>query len=93
MNRQLFESIIKSIDGITAQKNVFTISDNHSLTIYVGDPGKSLIIAQIQSCSLKDDFVIVSLREPKRTFYLPYDKVYALSHASENTSEQRAGFA
>lgn len=95
MTRDVLRKILSRAPGAEKTKDSFAISKEHHLTFYLGEPGRAMVVSDIEQVVLDDDdFLEASAREEASTIYIPYDVIQAVAlRPPKKESDRRAGFS
>lgn len=94
MTRDVLRRILSRAPGVEASEDHYEIGKEHHLAFYLGEPGRAMVVGEVQRVSLEDDdFVEVYTRETGTTVYIPYDVVEAVAMKPPKQEGRRAGFA
>lgn len=95
MTRDVLRKILARAPGAEQSKDHFNVSKEHHLTFYLGEPGRAMVVSDIEQVVLDDeDFVEASARETGSTIYIPYDVIQAVAlRPPKKSDERRAGFS
>jgi hypothetical protein len=87
MQRELLQTILERAKCVRQDGDVFrTIADQH-LTVFLGQPGRSVAIDHVLSIAFAEAHLEIEARD-RGTFYATYDAVHALL---DGTRKERRG--
>ena len=94
MERTIVANVLESVEGIDKTGGQYQVPEGHRLTFHVGEPGSALLVPDIASCSLHEQYIEAWSRNEGEVFYFSYDGLCALScRPPKNSQVKRAGFA
>ena len=94
MKRDVIEKILARAPGVEASKDRYKVSEEHRLSLYLGEAGRAMVVGEIDRIVLDEDFLEVTTREDETVLYVSYDAVQAVSFRPPKESRgRRAGFA
>jgi hypothetical protein len=95
MERQLLAQILGKAPGLKASKAHYEVSEDHRLSVFLGEPGQAMVLRDVASCELLDHCIALVSREDGAITYLTYDAVHGLSvrPPAALADQRRAGFA
>ncbi len=95
MTRDVLRKILARAPGVEAKKDHYEIGKEHHLSFYLGEPGRAMVVGEIERIAIDDDDVVeVATRETGTTVYIPYDVIQAVAIKPPKEEEQRrAGFS
>ena len=94
MKREVIEKILGRMPGIEADKGRYAIDEKHHLSFYLGDPGRAMVVGEIDRVVLDEEFAELTTREKGTTVFVSYDAIEAISiRPPREEGGRRAGFA
>jgi hypothetical protein len=78
MKRETLTAILQSATGMKKEGDGFRAGDGTRFAFYLGEPGKAMVINDVQAVMLADDYLVVDAGV-KGKLYLSYDAVHALA--------------
>lgn len=94
MKRDVIERILGKMPGIEAAKERYAVGEDHHLSLYLGDPGRAMIVGEIDRVVLEEEFAEVSTRDAGTIIFVTYDAIQAIAiRPPKENRGRRAGFA
>lgn len=98
MQRDILISILKNVDGLDPSPKEGAPSrcrDGYELTVYLGEPGKAMVVGHVQSIALLAAHAEIEARDRGR-LYVPLDSICALQQvqvAAKSGKRSGVGFS
>lgn len=93
MTRDQLERILARCPGVESKESTYTIGEEHHLTFYIGEPGRAMAVADVESLVTEDGFVEMTTRETGTTVFVEYGSIAAVAtKPPRDRSERKAGF-
>ena len=93
MEREILESMLEEADGVQRSGDSYLVGDGFRLSLYVGEPGQAMEVAEVSSLELRPSYCQVASNETNTVFYLEYRSLHGLAvRAPSSTGARRAGF-
>ena len=77
MLRDTLLTILQRTEAVEADGGRYRVTDDHDLTVYVGQPGRATAIDHVLSLVLGDAHIEIEARD-RGIFYVTYEVVHAL---------------
>jgi hypothetical protein len=91
MQREILTAILKSIDGSSASGEIVRCGDDQELTVYVGEPGRAMVVGHVQSIALLATHAEIVARD-RGTLCVAVESVCAVQHLQvEAKGKKRSG--
>ncbi len=91
MQRETLVNLLSSVAGVKRDGDRFRSDDEHELTVYLGEPGRAMVVSHVQSIALQPSHAEVEARD-RGVLYVPVDSICALqSVAAPNKAGKRGG--
>jgi hypothetical protein len=87
MQRDILSTILQSVDGVTREGDSTRTKDGYELTVFLGEPGRTMVVNHVQSVTLFATHAVVEARD-RGKLYVPIDSVCALQSLQ---AEQKGG--
>jgi hypothetical protein len=88
MQRETLVAMLQRAEGVRLDGDRFRVTEDHEVTVYLGQPGRAVAIDHVLSIVLTDSHVEVEARD-RGIFYVAYDVLHALLDARRK--ERRGG--
>ena len=82
MEKETVQTILESAKGCQKDNNGFKLKQGHQLAVFLGKPGNAMVIGDVQSIVLKNDFLEIGSKN-QTVVYVSYDAVHAISDRLE----------
>ncbi|MEM8607208.1 MAG: hypothetical protein AAGF92_08885 [Myxococcota bacterium] len=94
MERPTLQAMLDAANGIEREGDQYTVSEGHRVSLYVGEPGQGMEVAEVVSVKLTDAFCELTSGEHRATYFVEYSSLHGLSvRAPSGGSGRRAGFS
>lgn len=91
MQREILTAILKTIEGASASGDTLRCQEGQEVTVYVGEPGRAMVVSHVQSITLHTTHAEISARD-RGTLLVPVDTVCAVQHVKvEQKGKKRTG--
>ena len=80
MQRETLLAILERATGLSKDGERYTVREGHQLTVFIGQPGRSVAIEHVLGLLASATHLEVEARD-RGTFYLGYDALHALLDA------------
>lgn len=94
MERDILISILRNVGGLDhspKEGGPSRCRDSHELTIYLGQPGKAMVVGHVQSIALLATHAEIEARD-RGTLYVPIDSICAVQQLQiTSKSGKRSG--
>ena len=87
MQRETLRTIIERARCVRQDGDLYRVNPDQQLTIYLGQPGRSVAIDHVLSVTFAEAHLEIEARD-RGTFYASYDAVHALL---DGTRKERRG--
>lgn len=88
MQRETLVAMLKRAEGVRLDGDRFRVTEDHEVTVYLGQPGRAVAIDHVLSIVLTDSHAEIEARD-RGIFYVAYDVLHALLDARRK--ERRGG--
>jgi hypothetical protein len=93
MERETLESMLAEADGVQRSEERYLVGDGFRLSLYVGEPGQAMEVAEVSSLQMRDAYCQISSSETNTVFYLEYSSLHGIAVRAPNSAGgRRAGF-
>jgi hypothetical protein len=93
MTRDTLQTILRAAGNLQEKSGTFKASAEQRLTIYLGNDGRGLAVAQVEELRLEDAFVVLKPKDAGQVF-ADYAAIYAVSvQPPKENAPKKAGFA
>lgn len=90
MQRETLLAILERAQGVRLDGDRHRTSDDHQLTVYVGQPGRAVAIDHVLSLFVAPSHLEIEARD-RGTFYVSYEAIHALLDAGKKERKGAAG--
>lgn len=91
MQRDILRKILERVSGLTRDADSYRSQDGHELTLYLGEPGRAMVVSHVQSITVLDTHLEIQARD-RGTLYAQTDSIHAIQSAgAETKGNKRAG--
>lgn len=92
MSKDVLSQMLSRAAGLQRDGSVFVTKAGHQITLYIGDPGRAMSVADVEKIEIRDTHVEISAKS-RGTIYCPSDASFILADSSEGPGRtKRAGF-
>ena len=89
----MLESMLEEATGVQRSEDSYLVGDGFRLSLYVGQPGQAMEVAEVSALRMRDSYCEVSSNETNTVFYLEYSSLHGIAIRSPNSvGGRRAGF-
>jgi hypothetical protein len=93
MERPTLEAMLEAATGVQRKGDVYTVAEDHGLSIYVGEPGQAMEISEVLTLKLHATFCEATSREHHAAYLLEYRSLHGLCvRPPSGSGGRRAGF-
>ena len=64
--------------GVEAKGSEYTVAEDYSLSVYIGKPGQSMEVSEVESLKLEDAFCQATSREHHTVYLVEYSSLHGL---------------
>ena len=77
MQRETLATVLDRAAGVERDAEVYRRQEGHELTLYLGQPGRAMVVSHVESVALLDGHVEIEAKD-RGTLYADYDTIHAL---------------
>ncbi len=86
--------MLEAATGVERKGDEYTVEDGYSLTLYVGEPGQSMEVAEVVTLKLSSAFCEATSREHHTAHFVEYSSLHGLCvRPPSGGGGRRAGFS
>jgi hypothetical protein len=94
MERPTFEAMLEAATGVDNEGGAYTVADDYSLSIYIGEPGQAMEVSEVSAIRLRDAFFEATSREHQSVYFIEYSSLHGLCvRPPSGGGGRRAGFS
>lgn len=94
MERPTFEAMLEAATGVDKDGSAYSVEDDHSLSIYIGEPGQAMEVSEVSAIRLHDAFCEATSREHQSVYLLEYRSLHGICvRPPSGGGGRRAGFS
>jgi len=94
MERPTLEAMLDAAIGVERDGDSYAVSEDHGLSLYVGQPGQAMEVSEVVSLELHPSFCEATSREHNAVYLLEYSSLHGLCvRPPSGGGRRRAGFA
>lgn len=94
MERPTLEAMLETATGIKREGNVYTIAEDHGLSVYIGQPGQAMEVSEVVALELHAGFCEATSREHDAVYFVEYSSLHGLCvRPPSGGGGRRAGFS
>ena len=94
MERPTFEAMLEAAAGVERDGDEYSVAEEYGLSVYIGDLGQAMEVAEVAGLRLRAAFCEVTSREHQTAYYVEYSSLHGLSvRPPSGGGGRRAGFS
>jgi hypothetical protein len=94
MERPTFEAMLAAAPGVTLDGETYTIADDYSVSVYIGEPGQAMEVSEVTALRFQLAFCEVTSREHHAVYFVEYSSLHGLCVRPPSVAgDRRAGFS
>ena len=94
MERATFEAMLEAASGVKRNGDEYTVADDYSLSVYIGDPGQAMEVSEVVGLRLQAAFCETTSREHHTVYFVEYSNLHGLCvRPPSGGGARRAGFS
>ena len=94
MERPTLEAMLQAAIGLERKGDVYTVAEDHGLSLYIGEPGQAMEVSEILTVKLHATFCEAAAREHNAVYLLEYRSLHGLCvRPPSGGGGRRAGFS
>jgi hypothetical protein len=88
MQRDILRKILERAAGVSRDGDAFQCEEGKELTLYLGEPGRAMVVSNVQRIALLDSHIEIKARD-RGTLFTVTDFVQAVQAADTETKGQK----
>jgi len=94
MERPTFEAMLEAASGVERDGDEYTVAEDYSLSVYIGDPGQAMEVSEVAGLRLRAAFCEATSREHHTVYFVEYSSLHGLClRPPSGGGGRRAGFS
>ena len=94
MERPTFEAMLEAAAGVERDGDEYSVAEDYGLSVYIGDPGQAMEVAEVVGLRLQAAFCEVTSREHHTVYFVEYSSLHGLCvRPPSSGGGRRAGFS
>ena len=86
--------MLEAAAGVERNGDEYTVDDEYSLSVYIGEPGQTMEVSEVAKLRLADAFCEATSREHHSVYFVEYSSLHGLCvRPPSGGGGRRAGFS